>query len=54
MMITNGKRPGTTDNVLNNPEDHGSSPSSVTTHVNSCNSEPPLEDDGSDTSLKLG
>lgn len=58
MMISNGKRPQAmpigTDNLMNNPEDQGQSSESVTTNVYSCNSGPPPEDDGSDTSLKLG
>ncbi|KAI3751780.1 hypothetical protein L2E82_22871 [Cichorium intybus] len=54
MMISNGKRPHTTDNALSSPEDQGQSSESVITNVYSCNSGPPLEDDFSDTSLKLG
>nr|XP_043614454.1 MADS-box protein JOINTLESS-like isoform X3 [Erigeron canadensis] len=52
MLILNGKR--SQDNMISNPEDQGQSSESVTTNVYSCNSGPPPEDDGSDTSLKLG
>lgn len=57
MMISNGKRPRTAtdiDNLVITPEDQGQSSESVTTNVYSCNSSPPTDDDGSDTSLKLG
>ncbi|KAI3681932.1 hypothetical protein L2E82_16449 [Cichorium intybus] len=40
--------------ALSSPEDQGQSSESVITNVYSCNSGPPLEDDFSDTSLKLG
>ncbi|KAA8528356.1 hypothetical protein F0562_035711 [Nyssa sinensis] len=51
IMISRGKKPfvGEIDNVIT--EEH--SPESLT-NVGSCNSGPPLEDDCSDTSLKLG
>uniref|UniRef100_A0A5B7BVA8 Putative K-box region and MADS-box transcription factor family protein n=1 Tax=Davidia involucrata TaxID=16924 RepID=A0A5B7BVA8_DAVIN len=52
VMISKGKRPivAETDNMIT---EEGQSSESVT-NVSSCNSGPPLEDDCSDTSLKLG
>ncbi|XP_071709956.1 MADS-box protein AGL24-like [Rutidosis leptorrhynchoides] len=58
MMISNGKQlqtmPVEVDDLMNTHEEAGQSSESVTTNMYSCNSGPPTEDDGSDTSLKLG
>ncbi|GJR84109.1 hypothetical protein Tco_0154894 [Tanacetum coccineum] len=57
LMISNGKRPRAAtdiDNLSFNPEDQGQSSESVTTNVHSCNGSPSPDDDGSDTSLRLG
>ncbi|GKE37131.1 hypothetical protein Tco_1460536, partial [Tanacetum coccineum] len=57
MMISNGKRPRPAtdiDNLSFNPEDQGQSSESVTTNVYRCNGSPSPDDDGSDTSLRLG
>lgn len=51
-MLTKGKRHVVVEPDVAVPEEGVSSESA--TNVCSCNSGPPLEDDGSDTSLKLG
>ncbi|KAI3761744.1 hypothetical protein L1987_52166 [Smallanthus sonchifolius] len=42
------------DNLTSHREDQGQSSESAITNVYSCNSDPPPEDEGSITSLKLG